>query len=245
MELNWRKLTHDIESQPMPSQFADTKVYIQCNDCSAKGSVKYHFLGNKCNTCDSYNTNELHFIAEPDLIQTLQAMQEMELAQQANSECLPLRPVRSNDDPPRAARLRSGGSYFQTDRELAGDIQPATRPGTATSALDQFSLSPQDLFSRFSRSLSPIRHYLNGSNEILKSFRDSAGETPNDTRSRVREGDQNEELDFWGEDGRILSGEEDEIEDDGSDSDTLDEIDDLEEEDGDDEPDLLELPGHR
>ncbi|KAF2759500.1 zf-CHY-domain-containing protein, partial [Pseudovirgaria hyperparasitica] len=51
MELSWRKLTHDIESQPMPPQFDKTRVNIQCNDCSAKSNVKYHWLGNKCNTC--------------------------------------------------------------------------------------------------------------------------------------------------------------------------------------------------
>ncbi|KAF2035440.1 zf-CHY-domain-containing protein [Setomelanomma holmii] len=66
MELQWRKLTHAIESQPMPEQFSNTRAIIQCNDCSAKSSVKYHWLGNQCGTCESYNTNELRILNGPE-----------------------------------------------------------------------------------------------------------------------------------------------------------------------------------
>jgi hypothetical protein len=56
MDLQWRKLTSAIEAQPMPEQFENTRAIIQCNDCSRKSSVKYHWLGNQCDNCDSYNT---------------------------------------------------------------------------------------------------------------------------------------------------------------------------------------------
>ena len=48
MEMQFRHLERAIESQPMPPQFQDTKALISCNDCSAKTTVKYHWLGLKC-----------------------------------------------------------------------------------------------------------------------------------------------------------------------------------------------------
>ena len=59
MELQWRKLDHAIEGQPMPEQYRQTKVWIVCNDCSCRSCVSYHWLGNKCARCDGYNTSEL------------------------------------------------------------------------------------------------------------------------------------------------------------------------------------------
>ncbi|KAF2086160.1 zf-CHY-domain-containing protein, partial [Saccharata proteae CBS 121410] len=63
MELQWRKLEHAIQSQPMPPQFADTRAVIHCNDCSVRSSVMYHWLGNQCGHCDSFNTNELQLLS--------------------------------------------------------------------------------------------------------------------------------------------------------------------------------------
>jgi hypothetical protein len=74
MDLQWRKLTHAIESQPMPEQFANTRAIIQCNDCSGKSSVKYHWLGSQCSTCSSYNTNELRIVNGPGSEQTANAL---------------------------------------------------------------------------------------------------------------------------------------------------------------------------
>jgi hypothetical protein len=74
MDLQWRKLTHAIESQPMPEQFANTRAIIQCNDCSGKSSVKYHWLGNQCSTCSSYNTNELRILNGPESEQAANVM---------------------------------------------------------------------------------------------------------------------------------------------------------------------------
>lgn len=65
MELQWRKLDRHIELQPMPTQFARTKAWVVCNDCGGKSLVKYHWLGNKCGTCESYNTNEIKLVNNP------------------------------------------------------------------------------------------------------------------------------------------------------------------------------------
>ena len=48
MEWQFKHLERAIETQPMPPEFQDTKAWIYCNDCSAKTSVKYHWLGLKC-----------------------------------------------------------------------------------------------------------------------------------------------------------------------------------------------------
>ncbi|EFQ98923.1 RING finger and CHY zinc finger domain-containing protein 1 [Nannizzia gypsea CBS 118893] len=43
-------------SQPMPPELKDTNALIYCNDCHAKSVVPYHWLGLKCEICESYNT---------------------------------------------------------------------------------------------------------------------------------------------------------------------------------------------
>jgi len=65
MELQWRKLDRHIDMQPMPSQFTHTKAWISCNDCSARTVTTYHWLGNKCTVCGSYNSTELKLIDTP------------------------------------------------------------------------------------------------------------------------------------------------------------------------------------
>ncbi|KAJ5689757.1 hypothetical protein N7462_004149 [Penicillium macrosclerotiorum] len=62
MESTFRNLDRTIESQPMPVEFKDTKGLIYCNDCGAKSVVKYHWLGLKCDLCESYNTAQLRLL---------------------------------------------------------------------------------------------------------------------------------------------------------------------------------------
>ncbi|KAL8787007.1 MAG: hypothetical protein Q9213_002443 [Squamulea squamosa] len=64
MEAQFRHLERSIESQPMPPEFQDTKAWVYCNDCNAKSSVKYHWMGLKCGVCDSYNTASLQIIRD-------------------------------------------------------------------------------------------------------------------------------------------------------------------------------------
>ncbi|KAL8775720.1 MAG: hypothetical protein Q9209_000216 [Squamulea sp. 1 TL-2023] len=66
MEAQFRHLERSIESQPMPPEFQDTKAWVYCNDCNAKSSVKYHWMGLKCSVCDSYNTANLQIIRDND-----------------------------------------------------------------------------------------------------------------------------------------------------------------------------------
>ncbi|KAL8859498.1 MAG: hypothetical protein Q9178_003897 [Gyalolechia marmorata] len=66
MEPQFRQLERSIESQPMPPEFQNNKALVYCNDCNAKSSVKYHWLGLKCGVCDSYNTAQLQIIRGAD-----------------------------------------------------------------------------------------------------------------------------------------------------------------------------------
>lgn len=107
MDLQWRKLTSAIEAQPMPEQFANTRAIIQCNDCSRKSSVKYHWLGNQCENCDSYNTNELRILNGPDSEQAANTLLDAD----ANSGSRSPASVSS----PQSQALRSPRYYFQPD----------------------------------------------------------------------------------------------------------------------------------
>ncbi|KAF1976128.1 hypothetical protein BU23DRAFT_588296 [Bimuria novae-zelandiae CBS 107.79] len=109
MELQWQKLTQAIESQPMPDQFVNTRAIIQCNDCSTKSSVKYHWLGNKCNSCDSYNTNELRILNGPESEETANA-----ILNAGNDENSGTRSPISISSPA-SLPLRSPRYYFQPD----------------------------------------------------------------------------------------------------------------------------------
>ncbi|KAJ6029019.1 hypothetical protein N7444_012006 [Penicillium canescens] len=62
MEATFRNLDRTIESQPMPAEFKDTKGLVYCNDCGSKSVVKYHWLGLRCELCESYNTAQLRIL---------------------------------------------------------------------------------------------------------------------------------------------------------------------------------------
>ena len=62
MESQFRNLDVVIQAQPMPVEFRDTQATILCNDCSARSTVAYHWLGLKCFICRSYNTVQLHLL---------------------------------------------------------------------------------------------------------------------------------------------------------------------------------------
>ncbi|BCR87004.1 RING finger and CHY zinc finger domain-containing protein [Aspergillus chevalieri] len=62
MESTFRNLDRTIYSQPMPEEFKDTRALVYCNDCGAKSVVEYHWLGLKCDMCESYNTAQLRLL---------------------------------------------------------------------------------------------------------------------------------------------------------------------------------------
>jgi len=239
MEASWRKLDQAVDAQPMPPQFADTRAVVHCNDCLARSSVAYHWLGCKCAMCDSYNTNEVQILSTEDLQQEVENMRRVEaLAAERQQQ----QQVRRLSAMPVGLPLLEHPNYFLRvpEAETHGrSLSTGSIAGLGSFAAGSFS--PYEMLQRMSRSLSPIRRYL-------------ANEEGADGSEAVETDD---ELDFWGADGRFLSGDEDDTDDDdddeeGSESEDSDDDDDEDEEardedDGNesDREHFLELVGHR
>lgn len=68
MEAQFRIMDTEIEHQPLPPPYADWRSIVTCNDCSAKSNVKFHFLGQKCDNCRSYNTNQVKLLKPEDAL---------------------------------------------------------------------------------------------------------------------------------------------------------------------------------
>jgi len=65
MSESWQQMDLSIQVQPMPPEYANSKVKILCNDCQSKTEVPFHLLGNKCANCKGYNTAVLDKINMP------------------------------------------------------------------------------------------------------------------------------------------------------------------------------------
>ena len=65
MEAQFRNIDISIRDQPMPDEYKNTKAIVLCNDCSAKSTTNYHWLGLKCGICHSYNTAQLQLFRDP------------------------------------------------------------------------------------------------------------------------------------------------------------------------------------
>lgn len=65
MDALFLNLSNIIKEQPMPEDWKDVRSILLCNDCSAKSSAPFHFLGLQCENCHSYNTIELQRSANP------------------------------------------------------------------------------------------------------------------------------------------------------------------------------------
>ena len=213
MEVQWRKLDNAIESQPMPAQFRDTKAEIQCNDCGEKGISKYHWLGNKCSNCDSYNTSEIRLVggaeAEDARRRLLRRQSTLSASVRETAMHLSARrdSIRTLDERNSTTRSslaqrlypsgsRSPTSYFLNEQPEEG---PRRSSFSALAALPSAGIlmSPVELLQRFGRSLSPMRHYL---------------EFGIDNEEGVT--DDDDEMGFWGGDARSGSGgDEDDDED--------------------------------
>ncbi|KAL1639636.1 hypothetical protein SLS58_007695 [Diplodia intermedia] len=199
MELQWRKVRDAVDSQPMPAQFADTKVVVHCNDCSVKSTAQYHWLGNQCAHCESFNTNELRLLSRNEPERDPGAT-DPATAPSSPRSCL--------SPPTNTIERRTSGSYFQlAEREEreARERVAAMRPSSA----DGSSFSPFEMLQRV-RSLSPVRRLLGASDDEMDDADDDDdddddGEEDSDDSMDEDEEDEDEELeDADGDD--ILDG---------------------------------------
>jgi hypothetical protein len=58
----WHRMEESIGQQPMPNEYKNHKAHILCNDCQERTITKYHFLSNKCEGCNSWNTTILKIL---------------------------------------------------------------------------------------------------------------------------------------------------------------------------------------
>jgi RING finger and CHY zinc finger domain-containing protein 1 len=57
-----------VRMQPMPTAYLTTISNIYCQDCAKTGQCQYHFVGQKCPHCGSYNTREMGRLQATDSI---------------------------------------------------------------------------------------------------------------------------------------------------------------------------------
>ncbi|KAI4600614.1 hypothetical protein KJ359_000973 [Pestalotiopsis sp. 9143b] len=218
METQFRRLDIAIETQPMPEKFQDTRALISCNDCSAKTTVKYHWLGLKCAVCQSYNTSQVQILGEDDTRAVAPAAvpdpQVPESLVSSNADMLQSSTASVPRDIPRRRRHSSNLMQLSTD-----NLNP--RPAEIGSYIVQ---------ERFARSVSPT------------AANPSAGDMDDSDE------DKEDMIGFWRRVPRsITSNDEEEEEDDyDSDDDSVSSIaDDMDEDDAEDEEDEINLFGHR
>ena len=58
MSSAWRSIDREVQSTPMPREYADLHRVILCRDCNKKTTAVFHIVGMKCGEegCGSYNT---------------------------------------------------------------------------------------------------------------------------------------------------------------------------------------------
>ncbi|KAL1967513.1 hypothetical protein VTN77DRAFT_3028 [Rasamsonia byssochlamydoides] len=226
MEARFRNLDRTIESQPMPAEFRDTKALIYCNDCSAKSAVPYHWLGLKCDLCESYNTIQIRLLRGT----------EVEVAGNDHSSDAGPQPRSSSYG---INEIRCGP---ETSSEITGFVPRADLylRSTMSTSLDQDYRS----FQSRSRAISPaVSNYFGLS-------RDSAASLSIFSRRRS-DGDETETLGFWGSTtlryrypffrGDSESTDSESETDDDGDEESTEDLD----EDDEDDVDPIEIFGHR
>lgn len=248
MELQWRKLEHAIESQPMPAQFRDTKVEIRCNDCGARGVVPYHWLGNKCCVCDGFNTNEVRLLgADEGTRHNVALYAEEERSHRRAREEAGRRRFQQQLLQPRSYFAEEEVNGTATAAVSAGDDSVGAR--FALPALPTLNVSPYEMLERVGRSLSPIRHYFDSDDALNNQTRSrSMGRDASPTSATI--GD--EELGFWARNRHWFMSSEGEDDYSGDDSTDGEDNEDEEMESGMDDDDSsedgeldLRLIGHR
>jgi hypothetical protein len=244
------------------------KVFVGCNDCGGRGWSAFHWLGLKCPHCDGYNTSQTaHLGSETPGVRPVVRRHEF-----AGVNALPA-VVTDEERADSAYGCPSSPAQIPVPQQHLPVQQPAFAPNSPTgrsyflqaeyeeslrnteralSAGDAFRNLPYDILQRFSRSLSPMRYYLEGldsgtntanSSQTLQDPTSTQQKDPEQQRSRRPRTAQSHESSFWGEGnagvffGDISESDEDEEEDEEGEEDDEEESDDDEDEDDDESDD--------
>jgi hypothetical protein len=244
------------------------KVFVGCNDCGGRGWSAFHWLGLKCPHCDGYNTSQTAPLGSetPGVrpvvrrhefagVNALPAVVTDEERADSAYGCpsspaqIPVPPQQLPvQQPAFAPHSPTGRSYF-LQAEYEESLRNTER---ALSAGDAFRNLPYDILQRFSRSLSPMRYYLEGldsgtntanSSQTLQDPTSTQRKDTEQQRSRRPRTAQSHESSFWGEGnagvffGDISESDDEEEEDEEGEEDDEEESDDDDDEDDDDESD--------
>ncbi|KAI0013263.1 zf-CHY-domain-containing protein [Xylariaceae sp. FL0662B] len=223
MELQFRNLDIAIQTQPMPPEFQDTRALILCNDCSAKSSVKYHWLGLKCGVCQSYNTAQLRILGLAD-----EAVSTDFLGRDAEFS--------------RLSASGNQGPIEVPESSGARDIRRRHSSNVARTTTTEPTLDPQ-VPDRLARSVSPVPNHAPNWNSSTGS---SVAEEEEDE-------DKEDILGFWRRLPRSIASNDDDDDDDDNDDDedaseeesVSSSEEEIGDEDEDDDLDDFELLGHR
>ncbi|RMY34276.1 hypothetical protein D0865_14226 [Hortaea werneckii] len=317
MELQWRKLDDEIRAQPMPEDDNELEglmphiedashneqdqtngqtaprrpreVYAGCNDCGRRSWTPFHWLGLKCQVCDSYNTNQM----PPTAVQETEAERLIRQQQHHHRQhdftgdsvlraagigpdrtlsvnstlevphSPAQRPIEVPPDPewrPSGAQSPRGRYFVQEDsqRRPSFSVPRFSAPSIPTLAnlpevprlprmpnlpnLELPRFSPAEMLDAVSRSLSPMRYYLQGldmneeeegggfqqqqrrSGNAMRNFSPTSirSDPTADASSAMRRASETDEegnaRGFWAgsSDGVVLSGDDDEDDTDDS-----------------------------
>ncbi|MCJ1308422.1 hypothetical protein MMC25_002075 [Agyrium rufum] len=125
MEMTFKQLDRDIRDQPMPTPLRNTKVLVYCNDCQIKTAVPFHWLGQKCAVCDSYNTVQINTVegssVSPDAPITAEAhTMDMDSVQPSVVERVTAQPSQVQDP--------AFGDMMDTESQSAPTRHPSLPP---------------------------------------------------------------------------------------------------------------------
>ncbi|KAL3459957.1 hypothetical protein BJX64DRAFT_264026 [Aspergillus heterothallicus] len=185
MEATFRNLDRTIQSQPMPADFKDTKAIITCNDCGTKSVVKYHWLGLRCDMCESYNTTQLSVLHE--------------------STEFPDCNINEGNQP--MSRLRSSShsgdnSMLPSPEPLQIDTSSAPGAGAHPSFISALSANPPGRFSSYNltrgRAVSPVISNYFGIPPDRQSQRSTSTSLFGSRLNQTDENDGDGELSIWG-----------------------------------------------
>ncbi|KAK6084923.1 CHY zinc finger [Seiridium cupressi] len=215
METQFRRLDIAIETQPMPEKFQDTRAVVSCNDCSAKTTVKYHWLGLKCAVCQSYNTSQIQILGtDADTLE--------QTAATANEAQLPDSMVSSNADLLQSSTASVARDIPRRRRHSSNLLQLNLESLDMGGAPDIGSYVVQE---RFARSVSP-----------------AAAMHPVDMDDS--DDDKEDMIGLWSRVPRSITSNDDQEEEYDSDDDSVSSLgDDMDEDDNDE--DEINLFGHR
>ncbi|KAK2790905.1 hypothetical protein FQN52_005350 [Onygenales sp. PD_12] len=246
MIAHFRNLDRAIEDQPMPEDFRDTRALISCNDCSAKSSTRYHWLGLRCEICDSYNTNQirLYQLTDDQTNETLDTL---------NNRAIPISTSRTLQPP-------------DENRPASESAMPSTISRSVPADDVSFRLTPlsTDETSSFRRSFStmPYPRNIRSTSPTVGNYfglhrRSDSGRSTMESHVEDSKNDNNG-AGFWGskasrsrfgifgdgadDDEMVVVDDESESDDDSDEND--EELEDDEDEDEDDEDDI-DIFGHR